>query len=379
MKKNLKKLLTFMVVCSVAVTGVACGNKKDDTKTSAKATVKEETKEITYDEAKVYEETESYDKGTIKAEGVTLKGQTFKTLKVGKEVGEGEAYLENVTVTDKLTVNGGGHDSVYVNAGCNIKELKVNKDDTHIVVAAGTTIEKLTVTNANHVDIYGTVNTIEVVDSGRTDITWTAGIYICEGSVVNTMDLYVNVPIVINETVDVSAIAINSKAEGVTTDYVVDTNDMGDTPEAEETTTDSGKKSSGNSNSNSNSNNSGSGSNSSGSGSSSASASYGDPWTDGPNGGWKHHVNATNITLATGETYTPYEWYQLAVAEGAITGYYGYNDGSFEAYQNWEWKKTQEAQRIANEEAGRRWAEENGTTFLGNIEDNPNITLTPTN
>lgn len=374
MKKNLKKLLTFMVVCSVAVTGVACGNKKDDTKTSAKATVKEKTKEITYDEAKVYEETESYDKGTIKAEGVTLKGQTFKTLKVGKEVGEGEAYLENVTVTDKLTVNGGGHDSVYVNAGCNIKELKVNKDDTHIVVAAGTTIEKLTVTNANHVDIYGTVNTIEVVDSGRTDITWTAGIYICEGSVVNTMDLYVNVPIVINETVDVSAIAINSKAEGVTTDYVVDTNDMGDAPEAEETTTDSGKKSSGNSNSNSNNSDSDSGS--SGSSSSSAGASYGDPWTDGPNGGWKGH-NSSGLGLATGEHYTEYECYQLAVAEGAITGYY--NTDAFYQFCDWCLAKQQEAQRIANEEAGRRHAEENGTTFLGNIEDDPNITLTPVN
>lgn len=369
MKKNFKKLLTFMVVCSVAVTGVACGNKKDDTKTSAKATVKEETKEITYDEAKVYEETESYDKGTIKAEGVTLKGQTFKTLKVGKEVGEGEAYLENVTVTDKLTVNGGGHDSVYVNAGCNIKELKVNKDDTHIVIAAGTTIEKLTVTNANHVDIYGTVNTIEVVDSGRTDITWTAGIYICEGSVVNTMDLYVNVPMVINETVDVSAIAINSKAEGVTTDYVVDTNDMGDTPEAEETTDTTTKKSSGNSNSNSNN------SSSSNSGSSSASASYGDPWTDGPNGGWKGHTGETNVTLATGETYTPYEWYQLAVAEGAITGYYDRNT-SFEEFCDWAFNKTQEAQRIANEQTY-------GVAEVPSIEDafadNPNIVVTPVN
>lgn len=365
-----------MVVCSVAVTGVACGNKKDDTKTSAKATVKEETKEITYDEAKVYEETESYDKGTIKAEGVTLKGQTFKTLKVGKEVGEGEAYLENVTVTDKLTVNGGGHDSVYVNAGCNIKELKVNKDDTHIVVAAGTTIEKLTVTNANHVDIYGTVNTIEVVDSKRTDITWTAGVYICEGAVVSTMDLYVNVPIVINETVDVSAIAINSKAEGVTTDYVVDTNDMGDTPEAEETTTDSGKKSSGNSNSNSNSNNSDSDSGSSGSSSSSSSAgaSYGDPWTDGPNGGWKGHTGETGITLATGEHYTEYEWYQLAVAEGAITGYY--SDSAFEKFSNWDLNKIIEAQRIYNEQTY-------GVAEVPSIEDafadNPNIVVTPVN
>lgn len=105
----------------------------------------------------------------ITAPGVKLRNMNVSgDLNIDKSVGEGEVYLDNITVKGKLNAFGGGLNSIYLN-NCNIKELIVEKDKVRVVLDNGseisfmrlegdedivelkgaTKIETLTVTGAN--------------------------------------------------------------------------------------------------------------------------------------------------------------------------------------------------------------------------------------
>ena len=69
--------------------------------------------------------------------GVTLRNVIVDYLEISASVGDGEAYLKNITVLDQATVNGGGKDTVYFE-GCNIKQLVVTSRDVRVYYEDGT-------------------------------------------------------------------------------------------------------------------------------------------------------------------------------------------------------------------------------------------------
>lgn len=70
----------------------------------------DELQDITYDTASTYKDSGSYAKGTINVSGVALDGTSFESLEIADGVGEGEVYLDNVSVTEELLVRGGGRE-----------------------------------------------------------------------------------------------------------------------------------------------------------------------------------------------------------------------------------------------------------------------------
>lgn len=76
----------------------------------------------------------------VQAAGVTLQNMVINgNLLLGEGIGEGEAYLSNVTVTGTVIVSGGGANSVHIQ-NSKIGQVTVNKKSGNVrVIAEGTT------------------------------------------------------------------------------------------------------------------------------------------------------------------------------------------------------------------------------------------------
>ena len=176
MRRALNKRTIIVIVVILAVLLVAGGilvwRAASDTPESivdpnAKS---DELQDITYDTASTYKDSGSYAKGTIAVSGVALDGTSFESLEIADGVGEGEVYLDNVSVTEELLVRGGGENSVYLdiasdgtkktldktNPGCSIPTVRVEKQNTHLVLGSQN-IGELIMYSTNHVEIYGPV------------------------------------------------------------------------------------------------------------------------------------------------------------------------------------------------------------------------------
>ena len=163
---------------------------------------REKLEDITFDTVSTYKDSGNYGKGTITVSGVALDGTGFETLEIAESVGEGEVYLDNLTVSEDLLIRGGGENSVYLdiasdgtgkaidedNPGCNIAKVQVQKQNTHLVIGSPQ-IGELIVHGANHVEIYGHVDKITVVGSDPKDHEFTSGIFVAEGASVGEIEL----------------------------------------------------------------------------------------------------------------------------------------------------------------------------------------------
>lgn len=76
----------------------------------------------------------------VQSAGVTLQNMVINgNLLLGEEIGEGEAYLSNVTVTGTVIVSGGGANSVHIQ-NSKVGQITVNKKSGNVrVIAEGTT------------------------------------------------------------------------------------------------------------------------------------------------------------------------------------------------------------------------------------------------
>lgn len=79
----------------------------------------------------------------IRSTGVTLKDMKIHgNLYLMEGIGEGDVVLENVVVTGKAFVRGGGQNSVHIK-GCEIKELICTKENVRVLLSNGTKISFL--------------------------------------------------------------------------------------------------------------------------------------------------------------------------------------------------------------------------------------------
>ncbi|MFF2912095.1 S-layer homology domain-containing protein [Paenibacillus sp. NPDC057934] len=78
---------------------------------------------------------------TVNAPGTTLRNLVVKgNLVIGQKVGEGDVYLDHVTVLGKTSINGGGEHSVHIDDS-QLQTVVVNRVDGRIrVVVGGTTV-----------------------------------------------------------------------------------------------------------------------------------------------------------------------------------------------------------------------------------------------
>ncbi|SJZ39114.1 GLUG motif-containing protein [Anaerorhabdus furcosa] len=158
----MKKLFTLVLCLGMGLSLLSgCTTKKDEKANN------EKTSEMIYDESKSYEETGSFDTGTITASEVTLKNVNFKgDLIIDEKVGEGNVTLDNVSIQGKLIVKGGGLNSIHVN-NCVINEIEANKvnNPVRIVVSENTKVNQVTVMQNSNIEVNGEVNSINVKDT----------------------------------------------------------------------------------------------------------------------------------------------------------------------------------------------------------------------
>ena len=153
----------------------------------------DELQDITYDTASTYKDSGSYAKGTIAVSGVALDGTSFESLEIADGVGEGEVYLDNVSVTEgasgpwrrrEFCLSGyrfrrNEKDIDETNPGCSIPTVRVEKQNTHLVLGSQN-IGELIMYSTNHVEIYGHVDKITVLSAQPKDHEYTSGIFVAE-------------------------------------------------------------------------------------------------------------------------------------------------------------------------------------------------------
>lgn len=111
----------------------------------------------------------------VKAEGATLQNMIIKgDLIIGEEVGQGEVYLNNITVEGDTYLRGGGRDSIYINGG-SYRRIIIQKSGNGIrVVAIGARVPTLIVyeeSNNNEVILEGSFDRVTIMAKGITLIT----------------------------------------------------------------------------------------------------------------------------------------------------------------------------------------------------------------
>lgn len=203
---NKKRVITIVIILLlVSITGgVLLWRAISDEPQSvvSRDSTEKRLSDVTYDTASTYKDSGSYAKGTITVAGVALDGTSFKKLEIADSVGEGEVYLDNLTISDELLIRGGGENSVYLditpdrtsrvinedNPGCSVSKVQVEKQNTHIVIGSRQ-IGDLIVHGTNHVEIYGHVDKITVVGSKQKDHEYTSGIFIMDGATVGQIEL----------------------------------------------------------------------------------------------------------------------------------------------------------------------------------------------
>ncbi|SET34187.1 Leucine rich repeat-containing protein [Natronincola peptidivorans] len=135
--------------------------------------ISEEKEEFTgiIDKAGIYgpeTDTEAFDGDVyIKADGVTLQNIVIKgDLIIAEEVGDGEVYLNNVTVEGDTYIRGGGMDSIYINDG-RYNRIIIQKARSGIrILAVGTGITSLMIypeTAGNEVILQGDYEEVTIM------------------------------------------------------------------------------------------------------------------------------------------------------------------------------------------------------------------------
>ncbi len=116
----------------------------------AKSAVKQPVYEATYDKAGVYgsksQTTTVKGSVAVTAGGVTLNNMVIEgDLLLAESIGEGDVYLNQVTVKGKTTINGGGKNSIHLQDSVVLTVIVNKKDGSIRIVAEGsTTVEEIT-------------------------------------------------------------------------------------------------------------------------------------------------------------------------------------------------------------------------------------------
>ena len=108
----------------------------------------------------------------IKVADVTLKGVTVTgNLIIAEGVGQGDAYLDSVTIKGDTVVRGGGENSIHITGTSSVTKITIEKvgDKIRIVVDDGVNVPEVQVVAANEeIIITGTVGTVDVNASDAT-------------------------------------------------------------------------------------------------------------------------------------------------------------------------------------------------------------------
>lgn len=187
-------IVTQIVLTKKANSKSQADAKNEVTQKDDKTASKNETVKITFDKAGTYSDKKSYDIGYIKAGDVVVENASFKTLDITSDVGEGNVTLNNVTVTKELQIQGGGNNSITLNAG-KYASVVVKKNNTHVVEQVNTEIGSLSMTNSNYLEVFGSIAAVTVSKTDATNINWNVGIKVYEGGSVKLITL--NAPIAI--------------------------------------------------------------------------------------------------------------------------------------------------------------------------------------
>ncbi|MCC5910450.1 MAG: S-layer homology domain-containing protein, partial [Clostridiaceae bacterium] len=111
----------------------------------------------------------------IKTEGVTLQNMVIQgDLTITEEVGDGDVYLNNVTVEGDTHIQGGGKDSIYINDGSYNKVIIHKIRGGVRVISIGANITEIQVhsrTAGNEVILKGTFKDVFVLAGGINLIT----------------------------------------------------------------------------------------------------------------------------------------------------------------------------------------------------------------
>ena len=107
----------------------------------------------------------------ISASGATVKNMTVNgDLIIAAGVGEGEVFLENVEVTGRVFIEGGGENSIHFN-DCNIRELVITKNNVRVVLSNGSVVEFARCLSGNSVFEIGSgtsIGTLTIIGEGVT-------------------------------------------------------------------------------------------------------------------------------------------------------------------------------------------------------------------
>ena len=146
----------------------------------------EEEKEVVYNQAGIY----GPDTGiatiiedvVIKTDGVTLQNIIIKgSLTIAQEVGDGDVYLNNVTVDGETFIQGGGEDSIHINGGeynkitvqktssGNVRIVATNVDGLEVVISE-TAVGQAVILEGSFDSVTIEADNVHVVTQGETDI-----------------------------------------------------------------------------------------------------------------------------------------------------------------------------------------------------------------
>ena len=107
----------------------------------------------------------------IKVSGVTLRNMTVTgNLIIAEGVGQGDVYLDSVTVQGETVVRGGGEDSVHITGNSSITKIRIEKagGKVRIYIDEGITVREMEVTAGEEIFITGSIDNLEVAASGVT-------------------------------------------------------------------------------------------------------------------------------------------------------------------------------------------------------------------
>lgn len=147
--------------------------------------IKEE-KEVVYDKSGIYGPevgTMTIDKDVIiSSKNVTLQNTIIKgSLTVAEEVGDGDVYLNNITVVDETFIRGGGKDSIHINGGKfnriivqktssgNVRIVAIDTDGLEIIIAKDARGEEI-ILEGRFDSVAIEADNIKLSTQGRTNI-----------------------------------------------------------------------------------------------------------------------------------------------------------------------------------------------------------------
>lgn len=146
----MKKFLAAFLAVALLFGFAACGKSDSG-------------KDLTITKSGEYDLTREYENIYIAAAGVTLKNAVVKNeLRIEETVGDGEVYLDDVTVQGKLNVLGGGKNSAYLRGKSTVDQLVVNRTGktVHVVIEPDCLVSSATLNSTTLLDVQGSLLTL---------------------------------------------------------------------------------------------------------------------------------------------------------------------------------------------------------------------------